>query len=72
MARVSYAKHLDQLNSTDADSSDKGKEVSSGDNAMLRHVKERLSDTHDLLAEIHLENEKSDPLSDGDRVTQTC
>lgn len=34
----------------------KGKEV--GDSSMTRHVKERLADTHDLLAEISLENER--------------
>jgi HAT1-interacting factor 1 len=35
---------------------DKGKAV--GDSSMTRHIKERLADTHDLLAEISLENER--------------
>jgi HAT1-interacting factor 1 len=34
----------------------KGKET--GDSSMMRHIKERLADTHDLLAEISLENER--------------
>ena len=34
----------------------KGKAV--GDSAMTKHIKERLADTHDLLAEISLENER--------------
>jgi hypothetical protein len=34
----------------------KGKEV--GDSLATRHDKERLADTHDLLAEISLENER--------------
>lgn len=38
------------------DSKDKGKAV--GDSAMTKHVKERLADCHDLLAEISLENER--------------
>jgi hypothetical protein len=36
----------------------KGKEVSEGDSPIVRHIKERLADTHDLLAEISLENER--------------
>jgi hypothetical protein len=35
---------------------DKGKAV--GDSSMTKHIKERLADTHDLLAEISLENER--------------
>lgn len=34
----------------------KGKEP--GDSPMTKHIKERLADTHDLLAEISLENER--------------
>jgi HAT1-interacting factor 1 len=34
----------------------KGKAV--GDSSMTKHIKERLADTHDLLAEISLENER--------------
>ena len=44
---------------------DKGKEKAeetetetNGANLKLRHIKERLADTHDLLAEISLENER--------------
>jgi hypothetical protein len=29
-----------------------------GDSSMTKHIKERLADTHDLLAEISLENER--------------
>lgn len=36
----------------------KGKEASEGDSPTVRHIKERLGDTHDLLAEISLENER--------------
>lgn len=36
---------------------EKGKSV--GDSSRTKHIKERLSDTHDLLAEISLENERS-------------
>jgi HAT1-interacting factor 1 len=36
----------------------KGKEVSEGDSPAVRHIKERMADTHDLLAEISLENER--------------
>ena len=35
-----------------------GKGKSIGDSSMTRHIKERLADTHDLLAEISLENER--------------
>jgi HAT1-interacting factor 1 len=35
-----------------------GKGKAAGDSAMTVHIKERLADTHDLLAEISLENER--------------
>lgn len=55
LARVLFEKSL----STDQDGEGKGKEKANGDNSpTTRHVKERLADTHDLLAEISLENEK--------------
>ncbi|KAG5951657.1 hypothetical protein E4U53_002567 [Claviceps sorghi] len=55
LARVCYEKQLDQLNSeTDAN---KGKEVA-GDAPAVRHIKERLADTHDCLSEISLESER--------------
>lgn len=41
-----------------AESNDKGKEVSQGDSPTAKHIKERLADTHDALAEISLENER--------------
>ncbi len=48
-----------QLEQADvAVASDKGTEESDGDLLQVKHVKERLADTHDLLAEISLENER--------------
>ncbi|XXH04296.1 hypothetical protein Hte_010710 [Hypoxylon texense] len=56
LARVLFEKRLEQ---EDQDSSEgKGKDKSEGDSPALKHIKERLADTHDLLAEISLENEK--------------
>lgn len=46
---------LEQL---DQEQTDKGKEVSEGDSPTAKHIKERLADTHDALAEISLENER--------------
>lgn len=62
LARVLLKKQLD-LKLAAADTSEgegKGKEVANGDrdDAGIRHIKERLADTHDLLAEISLENER--------------
>jgi hypothetical protein len=37
---------------------DAGKDKDIGDSLMTKHIKERLADTHDLLAEISLENER--------------
>ncbi|GAB0137924.1 hypothetical protein EsDP_00006175 [Epichloe bromicola] len=55
LARVCYEKQLEQLNSeTDAT---KGKQAAS-DTAVVRHIKERLAETHDCLSEISLENER--------------
>ncbi|KND88883.1 NASP-like protein sim3 [Tolypocladium ophioglossoides CBS 100239] len=56
LARVCYLKQLDQRN--EEDQPGKGKEVSEGDSPSVRHIKERLADTHDCLAEISLENER--------------
>ncbi|POR38107.1 NASP-like protein sim3 [Tolypocladium paradoxum] len=56
LARVCYLKQLDQLRQEDQPG--KGKEVSEGDSPSVRHIKERLADTHDCLAEISLENER--------------
>lgn len=54
LSRVLFEKALEQPD----DSEGKGKEADQGDSPAVRHVKERLADTHDLLAEISLENEK--------------
>lgn len=55
LSRVLFEKNLEQ---GDAEAEGKGKEKLEGDSLTIRHVKERLADTHDLLAEISLENEK--------------
>ncbi|KAH8820949.1 putative NASP-related protein sim3 [Xylogone sp. PMI_703] len=52
LARVLFTKRLEQPE----EGEDKGK--SAGDSPMTKHIKERLGDTHDLLAEISLENER--------------
>ncbi len=49
-------KQLSQLNS--AAEGEKGKDTSGEMSSAERHVKERLADTHDTLAEISLENER--------------
>ncbi|KAI1477422.1 hypothetical protein F4774DRAFT_196241 [Daldinia eschscholtzii] len=56
LARVLFEKSLERQ---DEDSSEgKGKEKAEEDSPAVKHIKERLADTHDLLAEISLENEK--------------
>ncbi|KAI1390066.1 uncharacterized protein F4822DRAFT_428412 [Hypoxylon trugodes] len=56
LARLLFEKSLEQ---DDQDTSDgKGKEKAEEDSPAIKHIKERLADTHDLLAEISLENEK--------------
>jgi hypothetical protein len=52
LARVLYTAKLAQPEEGEG----KGKNV--GDSPTTRHIKERLADTHDLLAEISLENER--------------
>lgn len=52
LARVLFLKKLEQPE----DGEDKGKDA--GDSPMARHIKERLADTHHLLGEISMENEK--------------
>ncbi len=52
LARVLFTKKLEEPEAGD----EKGKAV--GDSPMARHIKERLADTHEILAEISLENEK--------------
>ncbi|KAK4065178.1 uncharacterized protein Triagg1_8617 [Trichoderma aggressivum f. europaeum] len=62
LARVCYQKQLDQLREEEAQGEDegkgKGKEVTKEDSSAVRHIKERLAETHDCLAEISLENER--------------
>jgi len=53
---VLFLKRLEQ--DEEAAASGKGKQKSEGDSLAVRHIKERLADTHDLLAEISLENER--------------
>ncbi|KAE9378075.1 hypothetical protein N431DRAFT_329613 [Stipitochalara longipes BDJ] len=52
LARVLFTKKLEEPE----EDAGKGKDV--GDSPMTKHIKERLADTHDLLAEISLENER--------------
>lgn len=52
MARVLFNQQLDQPQ----EGSGKGKAV--GDSPIIKHIKERLAETHDLQAEISLENER--------------
>ncbi|KAL6921834.1 hypothetical protein ACHAPO_010058 [Fusarium lateritium] len=58
LARVCYVKRLEALEKEEQDESGKGKEVADGDSPVMRHVRERLADTHDALSEISLENER--------------
>ncbi|KAL2178030.1 uncharacterized protein P884DRAFT_258910 [Thermothelomyces heterothallicus CBS 202.75] len=60
LARVLFNKRLEAAQAEDEARQGKGKEVAegSGDSAVVRHIKVRLADTHDLLAEISLENER--------------
>ncbi|PMD57032.1 uncharacterized protein K444DRAFT_665483 [Hyaloscypha bicolor E] len=52
LARVLFTKKLEGPE----EDTGKGKDI--GDSLMTKHIKERLADTHDLLAEISLENER--------------
>ncbi|TVY67183.1 NASP-related protein sim3 [Fusarium oxysporum f. sp. cubense] len=58
LARVCFMKKLELLQQEESETSGKGKEAAEGDSPTVRHVKERLADTHDALAEISLENER--------------
>ncbi|UPL00577.1 hypothetical protein LCI18_011511 [Fusarium solani-melongenae] len=55
LARVCYLKRLENPDTEETETG-KGKEVAEGDSPTVRHVKERLADTHDALSEISLEN----------------
>ncbi|KAF4595298.1 histone H1-binding protein [Ophiocordyceps camponoti-floridani] len=65
LARVCYLKQLEQLEKEHPPG--KGKDAAPAeDPPSVRHVKERLADTHDCLAEISLENERyPDAIEDG-------
>ncbi|KAI0971609.1 hypothetical protein F4678DRAFT_472561 [Xylaria arbuscula] len=54
LSRVLFEKQLTEANPSEGPD----KEVTVDENKLVRHYKERLSDIHDLLAEISLENEK--------------
>ena len=56
MSRVLFNKRLSGDDQEDVEG--KGKEKVEADSPELRHIRERLADTHDLLAEISLENER--------------
>lgn len=60
LARVMYEKKLDAANAgAEAEAeTDKDKEATERGSPAVRHIKERLGDTHALLAEISLENER--------------
>jgi HAT1-interacting factor 1 len=58
LVRVLYTRKLTETTSQDSFGDAKGKGKASDDPPHIRHIKERLSDTHDLLAEISLEGEK--------------
>lgn len=65
MAKLFFKRQMEEAAKQDgeADAESKGKDKAeetetNGANLKLRHIKERLADTHDLLAEIALENER--------------
>lgn len=58
LSRVLFLKRLEAEQQRTESEGAKGKEVEEGDSPAVRHIKERLGDTHDLLAEISLENER--------------
>jgi HAT1-interacting factor 1 len=57
LSRVLFEKQLEATSTGSSEGPDK--DVAEDENKMARHIKERLADIHDLLAEISLENEKS-------------
>lgn len=58
LARVLFTRRLEELAAAPAEDAGKGKEADAGDSSLTRHIKERIADTHDLLAEIALESER--------------
>ena len=60
LSRLLFNKRLEDIQAEGEAQQGKGKEVAETGNgsATVKHIKERLADTHDLLAEISLENER--------------
>ncbi|KAL2132557.1 hypothetical protein VTI74DRAFT_3641 [Chaetomium olivicolor] len=63
LARVLFNKRLEAAQAEDEAQQGKGKDAAEGEaggsnSSTIKHIKERLADTHDLLAEISLENER--------------
>ncbi|OIW23642.1 hypothetical protein CONLIGDRAFT_562372, partial [Coniochaeta ligniaria NRRL 30616] len=58
LSRVLFLKRLEAEQQRTGSEGGKGKDADEGDSPAVRHIKERLGDTHDLLAEISLENER--------------
>jgi hypothetical protein len=58
LSRVLFLKRLEAEQQRSESEGGKGKDAEEGDSPTVRHIKERLGDTHDLLAEISLENER--------------
>ncbi|TEA12426.1 NASP-related protein sim3 [Colletotrichum sidae] len=56
VARLLYTRQLEELEKEEPNG--KAQEQVDGEKLSIKHVKERLADTHDLLAEISLENER--------------
>ncbi|PQE04707.1 histone H1-binding protein [Rutstroemia sp. NJR-2017a BBW] len=56
LARLLFTRRLEQPD--ESEGKGKEKETEAEDSPMTRHIKERLADTHDLLGEISLENER--------------
>ncbi|GAW16307.1 hypothetical protein ANO14919_057320 [Xylariales sp. No.14919] len=58
LSRILFEKQLKKQLEEATTTEGPDKEVAADENKLVRHFKERLSDIHDLLAEISLENEK--------------
>ncbi|KAI9167284.1 NASP-related protein sim3 [Paramyrothecium foliicola] len=56
LARVCYEKQLQQLSQEGQDG--RSEDISDEESPAIRHIKERLAETHDALSEISLENER--------------
>ncbi|PHH62085.1 hypothetical protein CDD81_7578 [Ophiocordyceps australis] len=69
LARVCYNKQLAKISAQDESAEEKGKGKAQADSPALRHIKERLADTHDCLAEIALENERYPSAIEDGRVS---